>query len=297
MGLNVWLHSRFAIAILLRLDPFDASADRAFFGGVSPLVQVLRAFVTHDVALIVPRRGSDTSSVPSKVILGMPWPPAAKEEKETTFLAGAGWCCYSENSGRFLRRFTHPAYGFWRIPGTCSRRKREPFCGLLAQQEGYQHLTWRCPEGCSTSFLEMRLNSGLCKASGRGLRARYSSPEFSERFHPNSLTHPGYGCYPGYGCCKRRIEERGECRVSALDWLAFESDKGNSRFSQGGKSQASTPISCLVPCLSPLLFCPALSLLRIARGRLRFTALMSLVPPDPGLVHPGVPLSVLPLES
>ena len=66
---------------------------------VSPLVQVLKAFVTHDVALIVPRRGSDTSSVPSKVILGMPWPPAAKEEKETTFLAGAGWCCYSENSG------------------------------------------------------------------------------------------------------------------------------------------------------------------------------------------------------
>ena len=30
---------------------------------VSPLVQVLRAFVAHDVALIVPSRGIDTSSV------------------------------------------------------------------------------------------------------------------------------------------------------------------------------------------------------------------------------------------
>ena len=37
---------------------------------VSPLVQVLRAFVTHDVALIVPSRGIDTSCVPGKVISG-----------------------------------------------------------------------------------------------------------------------------------------------------------------------------------------------------------------------------------
>jgi hypothetical protein len=81
---------------------------------VSPLVQVLKAFVTHDVALIVPSRGIDTSSVPGKVILGMRRPPAAKEEQETTFLAGNRWCCYSENSGRFIRRLTHPTAGFAR---------------------------------------------------------------------------------------------------------------------------------------------------------------------------------------
>ena len=55
---------------------------------VSPLVQVLRAFVTYDVALIVPSRGIDTSSVPGKVILGMRRRPAAKQAQDTTFLPG-----------------------------------------------------------------------------------------------------------------------------------------------------------------------------------------------------------------
>ena len=70
---------------------------------VSPLVQVLRALVTHDVALIVPSRGIDTSSVPGKVILGMLRPPAAKEGQETAFLAGNQLRCYRKNSGRFNR--------------------------------------------------------------------------------------------------------------------------------------------------------------------------------------------------
>jgi hypothetical protein len=55
---------------------------------VSPLVQVLRAFVTHDVGLIVPSRGIDTSCIPGKVILGMLRPPAAKEGLDEPFLPG-----------------------------------------------------------------------------------------------------------------------------------------------------------------------------------------------------------------
>ena len=64
---------------------------------VSPLVQVLRAFVTHDVALIVPSRGIDTSSVPGKVILGMLRPAAAKEGQVS---GGPGEECFTREGRR-----------------------------------------------------------------------------------------------------------------------------------------------------------------------------------------------------